>query len=248
MYFSNFSLHLLKKCTSFSRLLSNSSRKWVMAGSPSKSLKWLFTHSKTTRVTWENHMISTCWYPWQQLYRVPNSKPIQEHLNAIKKLFRRTAPPCWPYLVPETWVVKPFQELLSHDHGAGEEGPVGQQEVLDVGRIHHWVLLHQVHGETLRRALIIQNEDRRLQVDRAKLVRLQKTVEVSPWWQYVLSWCRYDPVHGVPSPWRSLLPPQPSACSSPPGWGCSSSPAGLCIQTERKEVIPLTTIGNISTN
>lgn len=46
--------------TSFSRLFSNSSRKWVIAGSPSKSLKWLFTHSKITRVTWRNHMISTC--------------------------------------------------------------------------------------------------------------------------------------------------------------------------------------------
>lgn len=119
-------------------------------------------------------MTGTCWYPWQQLYRVPNSKPIQKHFIVIKKLIRRTAPPCWPYLVPETWVVKPFQELLSHDHGAGEEGPVGQQEVLDVGRIHHRVLLHQVHGETLRRALIIQNEDRSLQVDRAKLEHLQK--------------------------------------------------------------------------
>lgn len=42
-----------------------------------------------------------------------------------------------PYLVPETGVVKPLQELLAHDHGAGEEGPVGQQEVLDVGGVHH---------------------------------------------------------------------------------------------------------------
>lgn len=38
--------------TSLSRLYSNSSRKCVIAESPSKSLKWLFTHSKTTRVTW----------------------------------------------------------------------------------------------------------------------------------------------------------------------------------------------------
>ncbi len=38
--------------TSLSRLCSNSSRKCVIAESPSKSLKWLFTHSKTTRVTW----------------------------------------------------------------------------------------------------------------------------------------------------------------------------------------------------
>lgn len=29
------------------------------------------------------------------------------------------------YLVPETGVVKPLQEFLAHDHGAGEEGPVG---------------------------------------------------------------------------------------------------------------------------
>lgn len=41
------------------------------------------------------------------------------------------------YLVPETGVVEPLQELLAHDHGAGEEGPVGQQEVLDVGGVHH---------------------------------------------------------------------------------------------------------------
>lgn len=53
------------------------------------------------------------------------------------------------HLVPETGVVEPLQKLLAHDHGAGEEGPVGQQEVLDVGGVHHRVLLHQVHGETL---------------------------------------------------------------------------------------------------
>lgn len=41
------------------------------------------------------------------------------------------------YLVPETGVVEPLQEFLAHDHGAGEEGPVGQQEVLDVGGVHH---------------------------------------------------------------------------------------------------------------
>lgn len=41
------------------------------------------------------------------------------------------------YLVPETRVVEPLQELLAHDHGAGEEGPVRQQEVLDIGGIHH---------------------------------------------------------------------------------------------------------------
>ncbi len=41
------------------------------------------------------------------------------------------------YLVPETGVVEPLQELLAHDHGAGEEGPVGQQEVLNVGGVHH---------------------------------------------------------------------------------------------------------------
>lgn len=41
------------------------------------------------------------------------------------------------YLVPETGVVEPLQELLAHDHGAGEEGPVGQQEVLDVSGVHH---------------------------------------------------------------------------------------------------------------
>lgn len=57
------------------------------------------------------------------------------------------------YLVPETRVVEPLQELLAHDHGAGEEGPVRQQEVLDIGGIHHWVFLHQMHGETLCRAL-----------------------------------------------------------------------------------------------
>lgn len=57
------------------------------------------------------------------------------------------------YLVPETGVVEPLQELLAHDHGAGEEGPVSQQEVLDVGGVHHRVLLNQVHGETLRCAL-----------------------------------------------------------------------------------------------
>lgn len=61
--------------------------------------------------------------------------------------------PALTYLVPETGVVEPLQELLAHDHGAGEEGPVGQQEVLDVGGVHHWVFLHQVHGETLRCAL-----------------------------------------------------------------------------------------------
>lgn len=42
-----------------------------------------------------------------------------------------------PHLVPETGVMKPLQELLAHDHGAGEEGPVGQQEVFDVGGVHH---------------------------------------------------------------------------------------------------------------
>lgn len=57
------------------------------------------------------------------------------------------------YLVPETRVVEPLQELLAHDHGAGEEGPVCQQEVLDIGGIHHRVFLHQMHGETLCRAL-----------------------------------------------------------------------------------------------
>lgn len=57
------------------------------------------------------------------------------------------------YLVPETGVVEPLQEPLAHDHGAGEEGPVCQQKVLNVGWVHHRVLLHQVHGETLRRAL-----------------------------------------------------------------------------------------------
>lgn len=57
------------------------------------------------------------------------------------------------YLVPETGVMEPFQQLLAHNHGAGEEGPVCQQEVLDVGGVHHGVFLHQVHGETLRCAL-----------------------------------------------------------------------------------------------
>lgn len=52
-----FHISLYFTLTSFSRLFSNSSRKRVMAGSPSKSLKWLFTHSKTTRVTWRDHMI-----------------------------------------------------------------------------------------------------------------------------------------------------------------------------------------------
>lgn len=58
-----------------------------------------------------------------------------------------------PYLVPEAGVVEPLQQLPAHDHGAGEEGPVGQQEVLDVGGVHYRVFLHQVHGETLRSAL-----------------------------------------------------------------------------------------------
>ena len=49
--------------------------------------------------------------------------------------------------------MKPLQELLAHNHGAGEEGPVGQQEVLDVGGVHHRVFFHQVHGETLWCAL-----------------------------------------------------------------------------------------------
>lgn len=49
---------------------------------------------------------------------------------------------CSSYLVPETWVVEPLQELLAHDHGAGEEGPVGQQEVLDVSGVHHRMLLY----------------------------------------------------------------------------------------------------------
>ena len=40
--------------TSLSRLFSNSSRKRVIAASPSKSLKWLLTHSSTTRVTYES--------------------------------------------------------------------------------------------------------------------------------------------------------------------------------------------------
>lgn len=57
------------------------------------------------------------------------------------------------YLVPETRVMEPLQELLAHDHGAGEEGPVCQQEVLNIGGIHHRVFLHQMHGETLCRAL-----------------------------------------------------------------------------------------------
>lgn len=57
------------------------------------------------------------------------------------------------YLVPETGVVEPLQESLAHDHWAGEEGPVRQQKVLDVGWVHHRVFLHQVHGETLRCAL-----------------------------------------------------------------------------------------------
>lgn len=56
-------------------------------------------------------------------------------------------------LVPEAWVVEPLEELVAHDHGAGEESPVGQQEVLDVGGVHHRVLLYQVHGQTLRRTL-----------------------------------------------------------------------------------------------
>lgn len=57
------------------------------------------------------------------------------------------------YLVPETRVVEPFEELLAHDHGAGEEGPVRQQEVFDIGGVHHWVFLHQMHGKTLCCAL-----------------------------------------------------------------------------------------------
>lgn len=50
--------------------------------------------------------------------------------------------PTMTYLVPETGVVEPLQKLLSHDHRAGEEGPVCQQEVLDIGGVHHRVLLH----------------------------------------------------------------------------------------------------------
>lgn len=56
-------------------------------------------------------------------------------------------------LVPEAWIMEPLEELLAHDHGAGEEGSVGQQEVLDVGGVHHRVLLYQVHSQTLLRAL-----------------------------------------------------------------------------------------------
>lgn len=40
-----------------SRCFSNSSRKWVMAGSSSKSLKWLLTHSSTILVTCEKQKL-----------------------------------------------------------------------------------------------------------------------------------------------------------------------------------------------
>lgn len=49
--------------------------------------------------------------------------------------------------------MEPLQELLAHDHGAGEEGPVRQQEVFDISGVHHRVFLYQMHGETLCCAL-----------------------------------------------------------------------------------------------
>lgn len=57
------------------------------------------------------------------------------------------------YLVPEAGVMEPLQQFPAHHHGAGQEGAVGEQEVLNIGGIHHWVLLHQVHGQTLSCAL-----------------------------------------------------------------------------------------------
>lgn len=45
--------------------------------------------------------------------------------------------------------MEPLKQFPAHHHGAGQEGAVGEQEVLNVGGIHHRVLLHQVHGQTL---------------------------------------------------------------------------------------------------
>lgn len=56
-------------------------------------------------------------------------------------------------LIPEGRVVKPLQQLLAHFHWARQECPVGQQEVLYEGWIHHRVLLHQMHHQPLGGAL-----------------------------------------------------------------------------------------------
>lgn len=112
------------------------------------------------------------------------------------------------YLVPETRVVEPLQELFAHDHGAGEEGPVCQQEVLDIGGIHHWVFLHQMHGETLCRALFKIGGEFNLcnlihVIHMWALLRCEprsQNVEFFfflPWWQCVLFWSLCDPVPGV---------------------------------------------------
>lgn len=33
--------------------------------------------------------------------------------------------------------MEPLQQLLAHHHGAGQEGPVRQKEVFDIGGVHH---------------------------------------------------------------------------------------------------------------
>ena len=55
--------------------------------------------------------------------------------------------------VPEAVHLEPLQQFLADLHGVWQEGPVGQQEVFDVGGVHHRRLLHQVHDQTLRSSL-----------------------------------------------------------------------------------------------
>ncbi len=61
--------------------------------------------------------------------------------------------------VSETVHFEPFQKFLAHFHGAGQEGAVRQEEVLDVSGIHHRRLLHQVHDQTFRGALIQRTQE-----------------------------------------------------------------------------------------
>ncbi len=55
--------------------------------------------------------------------------------------------------IPEVVHLKPFQQFLADLHGIWQEGPVGQQEVFDVGGVDHWWFLHQVHDQALRGSL-----------------------------------------------------------------------------------------------
>lgn len=57
--------------------------------------------------------------------------------------------------IPEGVHLEPLKQLLANFHGVRQEGPVGQQEVLDVCGVHDRWLLHQVHDQTFWGSLLV---------------------------------------------------------------------------------------------